>query len=911
MADLNSPIISGDVSGGLHSTSVDKLKGSAVSATAPTNGQTLVWSGTAWTPATPSGGGGGGANGLTYYLNQGTNADAPTTNLPGTPKQLGRSADASQTTAASGTLTQQTWTQFAGFVTESTPQDPGTSDIPAGLWDFNVWLLGVADNNHSNSVRAKVFKYDGSAAPTLLATSEPVTIGTSSALVGFTLLVPETAMLVTDRIFVTLEAYATGNNHSVTGQFGGSTPSHVHTSLGLVAGTGLWKNVAGTLQSPASLLVDADVDANAAIASSKLATVQVAQGGTGVTTSSGANSLVLRDANANISANAVQEAFQTIVKSASTLTLTAASARQYRLSGSVAGQNINIPPVNTLQNGDVFYFINTGSTSVALNNSDGNNFHNLQGLASARVVIVDNADNAAGFQIVYQTPSNVPWSSSTLSFTGSISGATWAGSTVAVNRGGTGQTTFTNGQLLIGNTTGNTLSKATLTAGTNVTITNGPGTITINASGGSSGVSSFDGGTTGLTPETATTGAISLGGTLAIANGGTGATTRQNAMDALAGATTSGQYLRGNGTDVVMSAIQAADVPTLNQSTTGTADNVTGTVAVANGGTGQTSYTDGQILIGNTTGNTLAKATLTAGTNVTITNGPGSITIASTGGSATPTAVQTFINNGTWTKPAGARMVNIQLLGAGGGGGSGRKDSTSGTIRCGGGGGGGGSYVNITVPAAIFGATETVTIGVPGIGGAAQVSDFTNGTGGGPGTATSFGANIIAPGGTGGAGGTATTGTGGSGVLQGNSGASASQTGGTANTGVPSAVTSAAQPGGASGASGGGLGVSNTAVAGAAGGRGLIANLAGGLAGAVGGSATNGNANGFAINGLFATGSGGGSGGSSITASGGNGGTGGFPAAAGGGGGACGFASGFSGAGGSGAAGIAVITTYF
>ena len=81
-----------------------------------------------------------------------------------------------------------------------------------------------------------------------------------------------------------------------------------------------------------------------------------------------------------------------------------------------------------------------------------------------------------------------------------------------------------------------------------------------------------------------------------------------------------------------MSAIQAADVPTLNQSTTGTAANVTGTVAVVNGGTGQTSYIDGQLLIGNTTGNTLTKATLTAGSGVTITNGAGSITIAASGG---------------------------------------------------------------------------------------------------------------------------------------------------------------------------------------------------------------------------------------------------------------------------------------
>ena len=54
-----------------------------------------------------------------------------------------------------------------------------------------------------------------------------------------------------------------------------------------------------------------------------------------------------------------------------------------------------------------------------------------------------------------------------------------------------------------------------------------------------------------------------------------------------------------------------------------------GTLAVANGGTGQTSYTDGQLLIGNSTGNTLTKATITAGTGITITNAGGSITVAS------------------------------------------------------------------------------------------------------------------------------------------------------------------------------------------------------------------------------------------------------------------------------------------
>lgn len=87
-------------------------------------------------------------------------------------------------------------------------------------------------------------------------------------------------------------------------------------------------------------------------------------------------------------------------------------------------------------------------------------------------------------------------------------------------------------------------------------------------------------------------------GTLPIANGGTGETTRQAALDALAGAVTAGQYLRGNGTDVVMSTIQAADVPTLNQNTTGTASNVTGTVAVANGGTGSTTASGARTNLG-------------------------------------------------------------------------------------------------------------------------------------------------------------------------------------------------------------------------------------------------------------------------------------------------------------------------
>lgn len=70
---------------------------------------------------------------------------------------------------------------------------------------------------------------------------------------------------------------------------------------------------------------------------------------------------------------------------------------------------------------------------------------------------------------------------------------------------------------------------------------------------------------------------------------------------------------------------------------------ISGVIAVANGGTGQDSYTNGQLLIGNSTGNTLTKATLTAGTGVSITNGAGSITIAATAtGGAQDYIVQSY-----------------------------------------------------------------------------------------------------------------------------------------------------------------------------------------------------------------------------------------------------------------------------
>ena len=77
---------------------------------------------------------------------------------------------------------------------------------------------------------------------------------------------------------------------------------------------------------------------------------------------------------------------------------------------------------------------------------------------------------------------------------------------------------------------------------------------------------------------------------------------------------------------------------------------ITGTLGVADGGTGQTTYTDGELLIGTTAGS-LAKATITAGSGIDVTNGDGSIAVAIDSSvvttSDTGTVTSTMILDGT------------------------------------------------------------------------------------------------------------------------------------------------------------------------------------------------------------------------------------------------------------------------
>ena len=147
--------------------------------------------------------------------------------------------------------------------------------------------------------------------------------------------------------------------------------------------------------------------------------------------------------------------------------------------------------------------------------------------------------------------------------------------------------------------------------------------------------------------------ATDVTGTLPIANGGSGQTTQQTALNALVGTQTANRVLRSDGTNSTLAQVALAT-------------DVSGTLPVANGGTGQTTFTDGQLLIGNTTGNTLSKATLTAGANITITNGSGAITIAATGsggGVTSVTGTSPIVSSGGATPAISLTTVPVNLGG--------------------------------------------------------------------------------------------------------------------------------------------------------------------------------------------------------------------------------------------------------
>jgi hypothetical protein len=128
--------------------------------------------------------------------------------------------------------------------------------------------------------------------------------------------------------------------------------------------------------------------------------------------------------------------------------------------------------------------------------------------------------------------------------------------------------------------------------------------------------------------KAASTAASNLTGTIAIANGGTGVTTQQAAMNALAGTQVANRVLRSNGTNTTLSQVALAT-------------DVTGTLPVGNGGTGATTLTANNVLLGNGTSALQVVAPGTTG-NVLTSNG-------TTWQSTTPAAGISLSADNTWT----------------------------------------------------------------------------------------------------------------------------------------------------------------------------------------------------------------------------------------------------------------------
>ena len=288
------------------------------------------------------------------------------------------------------------------------------------------------------------------------------------------------------------------------------------------------------------------------------------------------------------------------------------------------------------------------------------------------------------------------------------------GGVLAVDHGGTGQATFDDGELLIGSTAGNTLVKSTLTAGSGISITNGGGSITIAATSvgtvtSVSGTGSVNGIT--LTGTVTSSGNLTLGGsltgvdlasqvtgTLPIANGGTGQSAKTSAFDALAPSTSKGDIIVYDGTDnvrlpvgtnghylvadsaaasgVKWAAAAAGGVTSVTASAPlassggSTPDiSLTGTVAVANGGTGLTSGTSGGVLYYSATGALASSAALAANSLVigggagvapsTITTGVGVITAL---GVNTGSAGAFVVNGGALGTPSSGTLTNATGL---------------------------------------------------------------------------------------------------------------------------------------------------------------------------------------------------------------------------------------------------------
>ena len=308
------PAFEGDIttSTGTASATVVAIQGHPVSVQNPADGQILQWNGTAWVPGSIATGGSGGG-GIVYYFNYANYTNiSPTNGLPTSPvapSLLGREYSVGSGSLQSGELTQNVYTLVAGFVSLSS--EPAVTNIPAGLWDFNIWvdIVGNATVNQT-SMQVRVYKYTSSTSTyTPLASSEDLYIYDPTVIAQYiaSVTMPQTTLLSSDRIYIEFWAAKSVNqSRQIRFWFDSSHPSHVHTTLPSVVGSGLVKVINGVYQSPASLLVNTDVADNAAIDQSKInGLTDVANKASSTYTTVQTNSANWQTAYAYVSANSV------------------------------------------------------------------------------------------------------------------------------------------------------------------------------------------------------------------------------------------------------------------------------------------------------------------------------------------------------------------------------------------------------------------------------------------------------------------------------------------------------------------------------------------------------------------------------------------------------------------------------
>jgi hypothetical protein len=283
-------------------------------------------------------------------------------------------------------------------------------------------------------------------------------------------------------------------------------------------------------------------------------TIGVAYGGTGVTTSSGANSVVLRDADQNITVNRVNQANTNTTAAGGTTALTAASSYIQTLVGT-GGQTYTLPDATTITTGVAFVFNNLATGTLTIQDYAAATIGTIPSGGAGAVFLTANPTVGGTWDLHGYLPEGVTFGTNAFNLgTSVITGGTWNGGTIGTAYGGTGLTSFSAANYALYSTSSSALTAGTLpvaAGGTNVTsftangivYGNGTSALGVTAAGttgqvliGNTGsaptwgnlsgaaVTTFQTSLDGLTPSTATSGAVTLAGTLGATSGGTGLT---------------------------------------------------------------------------------------------------------------------------------------------------------------------------------------------------------------------------------------------------------------------------------------------------------------------------------------------------------------------------------------------------